>query len=66
MDDDRATLLGALLELAARLRDGDDDRSPDQLRAAWRHAGLRAFYEDREAEAEPRPALSMTTDQQAP
>lgn len=52
VEDDRATLLGALLELAARLRDGDHERSPDQLRAAWRHAGLRAFHKDREAQVD--------------
>jgi hypothetical protein len=49
-EDDRATLLGALLELAGRLRDGDaDGTSPAQLRARWRHAGLRAFHAEREA-----------------
>ncbi|WP_052402556.1 conjugal transfer protein TraD [Muricoccus aerilatus] len=52
VDDDRATLLGALLELAAHLQDGDDEATPAQLRARWRHAGLRAFHQEREAEAE--------------
>lgn len=49
-DDDRATMLGALLEAAAGLRGtGDDD--PAHLRARWRRAGLRAFDADREAAA---------------
>ena len=52
VDDDRATLLGALLELATHLQDGDDEATPAQLRARWRHAGLRAFHQEREAEAE--------------
>ncbi|WP_175562727.1 conjugal transfer protein TraD [Muricoccus roseus] len=51
VEDDRATLLGALLELAHRLREGDDEATPAQLRARWRHAGLRAFHLEREAEA---------------
>ena len=52
-DDDRATLLGALMEVAGRLRGaGDDD--PAHLRARWRRAGLRAFDADREtAQDEP-------------
>ena len=54
MDDDRATLLGALLELAGRLRDGEAQRDADavssgHLCARWRHAGLRAFHAEREA-----------------
>jgi len=50
MDDDRATLLGAFLDLAGQLRgtDGDD---PAHLRACWRRAGLRAFEADRDADA---------------
>lgn len=54
VDDDRATLLGALLELAARLREGgqegEDERrqvSPGDLRVRWRRRGLRAFEDDR-------------------
>lgn len=47
-DDDRATMLGALMEVADRLRGmGDDD--PAHFRARWRRVGLRAFAEDREA-----------------
>ncbi|WP_424140404.1 conjugal transfer protein TraD [Roseomonas chloroacetimidivorans] len=52
VQDDRATLLGALLELAGRLREGDDEATPAGLRARWRHAGLRAFHQEREAEAD--------------
>jgi hypothetical protein len=47
LDDDRATLLGALLELAGRLR-GAVDEDPAHLRARWRRHGLRAFAADRE------------------
>jgi hypothetical protein len=44
-DDDRATILGALLNAAAALRGmGDDD--PAHFRARWRRAGLRAFDDD--------------------
>ena len=52
VDDDRATLLGALLELAAHLQDGDDEATPAQLRARWRHVGLRPFHQEREVEPE--------------
>ena len=48
LDDDRATLLGALLDLASQLR-GTDDADPAHLRARWRRAGLRAFEADKEA-----------------
>ncbi len=56
VDDDRATMLGALLELAARLRgqeEGDERQgvSPADLMARWRRRGLRAFEADKEAEA---------------
>jgi hypothetical protein len=54
VDDDRATLLGALLELAGQLRDGEcvgdvPAVSAEHLQACWRHAGLRAFHAEREA-----------------
>ena len=52
--DDRATLLGAMMEMADQLRDGRDsveDRTSQQLAAAWRHRGLRAFEADREEDA---------------
>ncbi len=50
VDDDRATLLGAFLELADQLRLGKegDERTPKQLAAAWRRRGLRAFDADKE------------------
>jgi hypothetical protein len=41
-DDDRATIYGALLEVAARLR-GEDG---DQQRLLWSRRGKRGFTED--------------------
>ncbi len=46
--DDRATLLGAMMDLAGQLHDVDGDNSA-HLRARWRRTGLRAFEADREA-----------------
>jgi len=44
VDDDRATLLGAFLELADRLRrHGYPDGNRADLLARWRQCGLRAF-----------------------
>ena len=56
VDDDRATMLGALLELAARLRgqeEGDERQGvgPADLMLRWRRRGLRVFDADKEAEA---------------
>ncbi len=60
VDDDRATLLGAFLELAARLCEGGhpggdeverQDVSPADLRIRWRRRGLRAFDADKDAAA---------------
>ena len=56
VDDDRATMLGALLELAAQLRgqeEGDNRKgvSPADLMTRWRRQGLRAFDADKETEA---------------
>jgi len=48
LDDDRATLLGALLDVASQLR-GADDTDPAHLRARWRRTGLRAFEAERDA-----------------
>jgi len=45
LDDDRATLLGALLDVAGQLR-GAGDTDPAHFRARWRRAGLRAFEAD--------------------
>lgn len=41
-DDDRAVILGALVEVAARLR--GDDR--DQMLILWRRRGKRAFDDE--------------------
>jgi len=57
LDDDRAALLGAMMDLANQLRGGRDAdtgadaRTPAQLAATWRHRGLRAFEADKEASA---------------
>jgi len=52
LDDDRATLLGALLDLADRFRNGDDDgTTPADLSSRWRRRGLRSFEADKEAAA---------------
>ena len=55
VDDDRATLLGAFLDLADQLRNGRELSpeyvSPADLMARWRRRGLRAFDADREAQA---------------
>ncbi len=43
-----------MMELADQLRggrDGVEDCTPQQLAAAWRHCGLRAFEADREEDA---------------
>ena len=50
LDDDRATLLGALLDVAGQLQ-GAGDADPEHLRARWRRAGLRAFEADKGADA---------------
>jgi hypothetical protein len=48
VEDDRATMLGAFLDIADQLRHGKDgdERSQQQLAAAWRRRGLRAFDAD--------------------
>jgi Conjugal transfer protein TraD len=52
VDDDRATLLGAFLDLADRLRGADDaGDDPRHLATRWRRRGLRAFDADRDAAA---------------
>ena len=51
-DDDRATLLGALLDVAGQLRNGDDNgTTPADLITRWRRRGLRAFEADKDAVA---------------
>ncbi len=55
MDDDRATLLGAFLELAGRLQEQEDERQGERttnLLARWRRRGMRVFDADKEAAAE--------------
>jgi hypothetical protein len=52
VDDDRATLLGAFIELADRLRgSGDVGDDPRHLAARWRRRGLRAFDVGRDTAA---------------
>ena len=51
-EDDRATIFGALLEVADALRGfGRHDERPADLKALWRRRGLRAFDADIEAQA---------------
>ena len=50
LDDDRAMILGALLDVAGQLRNASDT-DPAHLRARWRRAGLRAFEADKQADA---------------
>lgn len=59
VDDDRATLLGAFLDLADRLRgmDGAGD-DPHDLATRWRRRGLRVFDADRTAPASTPPPLA--------
>ena len=59
MNDDRATLLGALLALADQLQEdgqpeenGRQRASPADLMARWRRRGLRAFDADATAAAD--------------
>jgi hypothetical protein len=51
VDDDRATLLGAFMELADRLRDSETNSSPRDLMVRCRRRGLRAFDADKNAAA---------------
>ena len=55
LEDDRATLLGALLALCDLL-DGVGDDSPADLKLRWRRRGLRAFDADATAKAEAKQA----------
>ena len=55
LDDDRATLLGAFLDIADRLQGQEDERqgrSRADLLTRWRRRGLRAFDADKVAAAE--------------
>jgi hypothetical protein len=46
-DDDRATLLGAFLDIAGQLQ-GGNDTAPTDLKTRWRRAGLHAFDAEKE------------------
>ncbi len=50
VDDDRATLLGAFLDIAARLQEEGqpEEGTAADLLARWRRRGLRAFDADKE------------------
>ena len=58
LDDDRATLFGALLDIAGRLQPQEDGRqegkaeTPADLKARWRRRGLHAFDADNATAAE--------------
>jgi hypothetical protein len=47
-NDDRATILGALLEIADQLRNGTATSDPIDLLPLWRRRGLHAFDADPE------------------
>ena len=50
LDDDRATLLGLLLEAAERLQvGGSEGTNAASLKAQWRRRGLRAFEANTES-----------------
>lgn len=47
VEDDRATLLGGLLDLAGQLQgNGQAEEDPVSLKARWRRRGMRAFDAD--------------------
>jgi len=46
VDDDRAILLGALLEIAGWLQEDKRQEEATDLKARWRRRGLRAFDAD--------------------
>ena len=48
LNDDRATILGALLDVAGQLR-GTGDADAAHLCARWRRAGMHAFEAERDA-----------------
>ena len=50
LDDDRATLLGLLLEAAEQLQAGGlEGKNAATLKARWRRKGMRAFELEKEA-----------------
>ena len=57
VNDDRATLLGAFLELADRLQlDERQDKSRTELLARWRGRGLRTFDADADGQEGEKPS----------
>ena len=51
LEDDRATLFGALLGLADQLGGlGQPEEDPSNIKAQWRRRGMRAFAVDRQVE----------------
>ncbi len=59
LDDDRATLLGALLELANQLQqEGHEGKDAATLKARWKRRGMRAFDQDKDISADLQPASS--------
>lgn len=50
LEDDRATLLGALLSLADQLQGHGQAEEDPSLKARWRRRGMRVFEADRQAE----------------
>ena len=50
LEDDRATLLGLLLEAAEKLQKaGSEGKDAVALKALWKRKGMRAFEAEREA-----------------
>ena len=50
LNDDRATLLGLLLEVAEQLQQGGPEgKDAVSLKARWRRKGMRAFEVEKEA-----------------
>lgn len=51
LEDDRATMLGALLGLADQLHDhGQAEEDPSSLKSRWRRRGMRVFEADKQGE----------------
>ncbi len=49
LDDNRATLLGLLLEAAEQLQQGgQEEKNAAALKARWKRKGMRAFEAERE------------------
>jgi hypothetical protein len=65
VEDDRATLLGALLMIRDQL-EGLGDDSPADLKTRWRRRGLRAFDADPAAKAEARQQTPDDTERPMP